>query len=336
MPGLVRMFMRRLLLGLALLFGSMLVLGVVAAQSPVLRQRVKAVVRPEPPPPITPLAATVPSPRPSLPSLAPTFTASALPTAPPPTRPPQTAAPAHSPLPPTLVPSATSSPAPTATAGPVQVNGRLYDAYVPAALKAAQDYQYSCEFDAAWVIFATYGIPVSVDELVAAIGQDTRVEPYIEETAEGFIIRGGDIGSRFSGDYRNNFLARSTGRAMRPVFERYGLAATPVGDRASVEVALRAGQLVWMKTTVDFQPWRPATWITPDGERFQTVLGNDHAVVVIGFNAEVVVIRDVLGPTSSNWERPYEYEVGWETFLRTWEAQAYDGLAVAPPAGASP
>jgi hypothetical protein len=61
------------------------------------------------------------------------------------------------------------------------------------------------------------------------------------------------------------------------------------------------------------------------------VLGNDHAVVVMGFNAESVVIRDVLGPTSSNWQRPYEYEVDWPTFLAAWEAQEFDGLAVAPP-----
>ena len=60
------------------------------------------------------------------------------------------------------------------------------------------------------------------------------------------------------------------------------------------------------------------------------MLGNDHAVVVMGYNDEVAVIRDVLGPTSSNWERAYEYEVPWETFLPIWEAQGNDGLAVAP------
>ena len=87
-----------------------------------------------------------------------------------------------------------------------------------------------------------------------------------------------------------------------------------------------------MKTTVDFKPFRPATWITPDGERIQTVLGNDHAVVAIGFNRDVVVIRDVLGPTSSNRRRPFEYEVSWDAFMRAWAAQAFDGLAVAPPA----
>jgi len=43
------------------------------------------------------------------------------------------------------------------------------------------------------------------------------------------------------------------------------------------------------------------------------------------------VIRDVLGPTRSNWERPYEYEVAWDTFLACWGAQGRDGLAVGPP-----
>jgi hypothetical protein len=86
-----------------------------------------------------------------------------------------------------------------------------------------------------------------------------------------------------------------------------------------------------MKTTVDFKPWRPATWVTPGGDTIQTVLGNDHAVVVIGFNTEVAVIRDVLGPTSSNWRRPLEYEVNWETLMKAWGAQAFDGLAVDRP-----
>jgi hypothetical protein len=52
----------------------------------------------------------------------------------------------------------------------------------------------------------------------------------------------------------------------------------------------------------------------------------------MGYNDEVVVIRDVLGPTSTNWQRPYEYEVPWDTFLAVWEAQGFDGVAVAPSA----
>ena len=118
---------------------------------------------------------------------------------------------------------------------------------------------------------------------------------------------------------------------MAQVFASYGLDATPVSDRAGVEAALRRGELVWMKTTVDFKSWRPAVWIMPDGRRYDTVLGNDHAVVVMGFNADGVVIRDVLGPTSSNRQRPYEYTVDWDTFKRVWAAQSLDGLAVGRP-----
>ena len=145
------------------------------------------------------------------------------------------------------------------------------------------------------------------------------------------MIYGGDIANAFSGNMEENFLARSTGSAMQKVFAHYGLEATPVANRAALEAALRAGRLVWMKTTVDFKPWRPATWVMPNGETRSVVLGNDHAVVAIGFSERGVVIRDVLGPTSSNWERPYEYEVGWGAFLAAWGAQEFDGLAVARP-----
>jgi uncharacterized protein YvpB len=214
----------------------------------------------------------------------------------------------------------------------VAVNGRVYDAYIPAASKQQQAYQYSCEFDAAWVILQTYGIGAPVDDLIAAVGVDRSIEPRIEETQDGYVIHGGDITTAFSGDYKKNFLARSSGAAVRKAFEGYGLAVEAVQDRAGVEAALRRGELVWIKTTVDFKPWRPATWRMPDGRTQKTVLGNDHAVVVMGFNAESVVIRDVLGPTSSNRRRPYEYEVSWERFLAAWGAQAFDGLAVARPA----
>lgn len=283
-----------------------------AAMIPELRGRAKAILRPEPPPPITPLAVMAPTPP---------IPQSPIPQSPTP----------QSPTPQSPIPQSPTPQAPTPTPGPVEVNGRLYDAYIRAATKAKQAYQYSCEFDAAWVIFATFGREVSVDELIGVIGVDERIEPYIEETPDGFIIHGGDISTRFSGDYSANFLARSTGGAMRRVFEQYGLTAEPVRDRAGVEAALRRGALIWMKTTVDFKPWRPAIWRTPEGLEFPTVLGNDHAVVAIGFNADSVVIRDVLGPTSSNWQRPYEYEVAWDTFLASWGAQGFDGLAVAPP-----
>ena len=209
------------------------------------------------------------------------------------------------------------------------MNGRLYDAYIPAATKEGQAYQYSCEFDAAWAIVQTYGFDVDVDELIAIVGVDASIEPYVEETRDGFIIHGGDITTSFSGDYKGNFLARSSAAAMRKAFEHYGLETTPVNDRSAVEASLLRGELVWIKTTVDFKPWRPATWRMPDGRTQATVLGNDHAVVVMGYNAESVVIRDVLGPTSTNRQRPYEYEVSWETFMAAWGAQSFDGLAVA-------
>jgi hypothetical protein len=303
----------------ALALVTLAALGALALH-PGVRGQIRAVVRPEPPAPITPLALAVP----------PTQTAAptALPDTPLPTRSEgPTATPAPSPAPVEVQgdgPGAT----PALSPAPVEVNGRLYDAYIPAASKEGQAYQYSCEFDAAWVIFATFGYDVSVDEMVGIVGVDERVEPYIEETRDGFVIHGGDIAQRYSGDYTANFLARSTGSAMRRVFEHYGLPAEPVRDRAGVEAALRRGALVWMKTTVDFKPWRPAVWRTPEGQEFRTVLGNDHAVVVIGFNRDAVVIRDVLGPTSSNRQRPYEYEVGWDAFLASWGAQDFDGLAV--------
>ena len=48
-----------------------------------------------------------------------------------------------------------------------------------------------------------------------------------------------------------------------------------------------------------------------------------------------MVIRDVLGPTDTKWERPYEYDVAWDLFLSVFEAQGSDGVAVFPP-GAAP
>jgi hypothetical protein len=215
----------------------------------------------------------------------------------------------------------------------VVVNGRTYAAYNQAAIKKGQWYHYTCEFDAAWIVLKTYGFDVGLEEQVEIIGLDTSIEPYYEETENGVVIYGGDVTNYYSGDYKTNFLARSSGNAMRKLYEHYGLKVTPVRDRSSLEEALLRGELVWIKTTVDFKPWRQATWIMPDGRSYQTVLGNDHALVVMGFNEDGVVIRDPLGPTSTNWQRKYEYEVPWERFLASWGAQEFDGLAVAPPEG---
>jgi hypothetical protein len=207
-----------------------------------------------------------------------------------------------------------------------------YTAYVPVALKHGQFARYTCEFDAAWVILQTFGRDIPLDEQVAIIGIDQRIEPHIvEETAEGAVIHGGDITAMYSGDYTQSFLARTTGTAMRKVFEHFALDVTPVATREAIEAALDAGAPIWVKATVDFLEWRPITWVTPEGQALPGVLGNDHAVVVMGYNDQVVVIRDVLGPTASNWHRAYEYEVPWETFLAVWEAQSFDGLAVVLP-----
>ncbi len=225
---------------------------------------------------------------------------------------------------------------PTAGAGGASVpqraavDGRAYDAYVPAATKEGLWDHFTCEFDAAWAILKTFGFDAGLDEQLALVGHDRSVEPYYVETPGGIEIHAGDIATAFSGDYRNNFLVRASGPAMRPVFERFGLAVEPVHDRTTVVRSLRRGQLVWIKATVDFLPWIPATWVTPTGERVPTVLGNDHAVVVMGYNQDGVLVRDVLGPTSSDWQRPYRYHVDWERFLNVWEAQGFDGLAVGP------
>jgi len=209
-------------------------------------------------------------------------------------------------------------------------DGRVYDAYNPAATKPGQFYQYSCEFDASWAVLATFGFDVPFEEQLAIVGHDAGPEPYYVEGPEGFVIYGGDITTAFSGDYTKNLLARTTGRAMRPLFERFGLPTEPVATAGALQAALDGGALVWMKATVDFLPWAPTTWVTPAGEELPTVLGNDHAVVVMGYNAAGPVIRDVLGPTDTNWNRQYEYDVPWDTFLAVWGAQGFDALAVSP------
>ena len=159
------------------------------------------------------------------------------------------------------------------------------------------------------------------------MGHDQTIEPYFQDTPNGIVIHGGDISTSFCGDYRSNLLARARGSAVRKVFKHYGLQVSAVGDRADIKGALKSGRLVWIKTTVDFLDWVPAKWLTPNGDTFP-LLGNDHAAVVIGYDDEVVVMRDVLGPTNTNWTRQYEYEIPWDLFLKCWGAQGYDGLAV--------
>jgi hypothetical protein len=209
-------------------------------------------------------------------------------------------------------------------------DGRSYDAYIPASTKQGQFFHYTCEFDAAWAVLSTFGHDVPLDTQLGLVGHDLTVEPWYEETPNGVFIHGGEIGEDYSGDYQNNFLARATGAAMAPLFLAHGLSADPVSERPQIEDALQRGCLVWCKITVDFKDWMPTTWVTPTGRTFPTVLGNDHAAVVMGYHEAGVVIRDVLGPTDTNWERAYEYEVSWERFLQVLAAQNGDALAVGP------
>jgi hypothetical protein len=230
------------------------------------------------------------------------------------------------------------SPATTLAAPASQVTntaGRAYSAYVPVVPKFGQFYTYTCEFDAAWIILATYGIEAPFEELLTIVGHDISIEPWYEQTATGFIIYGGDITTAFSGDFTSNMLARASGAAFQPLFEHFDLSVTPVGTQEELQAALDHGDLVWTKATVDFQPWADTIWITPNGDEVPTVLGNDHAVVINGYSEDVVVISDPLGPTSTNWNRAYEYEIPWATFLPVWGAQNEDALAVSPVAAST-
>lgn len=243
-------------------------------------------------------------------------------------------APTSTPEPP-AAPTEAPAPAPTDTAAPVEaannsrtVKGVYYDAYVDAATKTKQYYHYTCEFDAAWVVLKTNGIDATLQDQIDIVGIDNSVEPTYNETADGTYIYGGDILQHYSGNYETNFMARSTGNVIRRIFEHYGLKTATVNTRKGLEAALRRNELVWIKTTADFKPGRDVLWVMPDGTTYATVLGNDHAVVVMGYNEEGALIRDVLGPTSTNWKRTYEYVVPWEKFMAAWGQQQNDGIAV--------
>lgn len=203
-----------------------------------------------------------------------------------------------------------------------------YTAYVPCSSKTGPFYIYTCEFDASWAILKTFGIDAPLEEQLQLIPFDYRLEPYYEWTDSGVVIYGGDITRAYSGDYTSNFLCRTTGPVMRQVFQHYGLYTKVINSEQRIKNHLDRGRLIWIKITVDFKDWQPATWITPEGKQIQVVLGNDHAMVVIGYNDEVVVVRDLLGPTETNWERAYEVEVPWDRFMACWGAQGNDGLSV--------
>ncbi len=206
-----------------------------------------------------------------------------------------------------------------------------YTAYVPCASKTGPFFYYTCEFDSAWAILKTFGIDAPFADQLALMPFDNRLEPYYQETESGVVIYGGDITSAYSGDYTSNFLCRTTAPVMRTIFDHYGLYSKVIKTQQRIKNHLDRGRLIFIKIPVDFKSWVPATWITPEGEQLQVVLGNDHAMIVMGYNDDVVVIRDVLGPTETNWNRPYELEVPWDLFMSCWGSQGFDGLAVGMP-----
>lgn len=219
---------------------------------------------------------------------------------------------------------------PAAEVGPVEADGAIWDALIQVPIKRGQWFQYTCEFDSAWSIMKAYGIEAPLDDQVDAVGIDNRVVPYWDESSEEVVIYGGDIGQHFSGYLDSNLMSKSSGNAMRKAFEAFDLAVSPAQDRASIETAILAGHPVFFKSTVDFLPWRQARWISPEGYEYPVVFSNDHALTVIGFNQDDVIIRDPLGPSSTNEIRPYQYRVTWDRFLDVLGAQGNDGLAVSP------
>lgn len=212
----------------------------------------------------------------------------------------------------------------------IVVDRRSWDAYIQLPIKEGQYFHYTCEFDSSEIILRAYDSDLSLDEQLEIVGQDESIEPYYEETSDGFVIYGGDIEEHFSGHINENILARARGSAIRKVFDYEDLKVTVADTRPKIEKALLAGEPVWFKSTVDFLDWDPTTWITPDGDEFPVVLTNDHALIVMGFDADDVIIRDPLGPTSTNERRPWQYTVSWERFLDVLEAQGNDGLAIGP------
>ena len=214
---------------------------------------------------------------------------------------------------------------------PVFADGRAWSSYLQLPIKEGQDFSYTCEFDSASIILQAFGAPMTLQEQLTIVGQDLSIEPWWEETPSQIWVYGGDIAEMYSGDYVNNLLARARTSAVRKVFDAVGLSVTPTPDRSSTEAALLLGQPVFFKSTVDFLDWDAATWVCPDGDEFPVVLTNDHALVVMGHNESDVIIRDPLGPTTTNEIRPWQYRVSWERYLQVIAAQGNDAIAIGPP-----
>jgi hypothetical protein len=213
----------------------------------------------------------------------------------------------------------------------VVADNTAWDAYIQLPIKEGQDFHYTCEFDSSWIVLQAYGHDFTLQEQLDVVGHDLSIEPYWEESPTEITVFGGDIAEMYSGDYVENILARARTSAVRKVFDSVGLGVTETPDRPSIETALLQGQPVFFKSTVDFLDWRAATWITPDGDEFPVVLTNDHALIVMGFNDQDVIIRDPLGPTTTNETRPWQYRVSWERYLQVIAAQGNDAIAIGPP-----
>lgn len=215
---------------------------------------------------------------------------------------------------------------------PVAADGWYWDAYIQLPVKEGQDFHFTCEFDSAWITLQAYGFDLNLEQQMSIVGVDDSIEPWYEETSTGIVVWGGDIDEHYCGHYDTNILARSRCNAMRKVFESVGLGVAVTDTRKLIENALLRGYPVFFKSTVDFLDWTPATWHTPDGDTFPVVLTNDHALTVMGFNADEVIIRDPLGPTTTNYQRPWQYRVSWDRFLEVIAAQGNDAIAIAPSA----
>jgi len=212
----------------------------------------------------------------------------------------------------------------------IVADGWYWDAYIQLPVKEGQDFHFTCEFDSSWIVLKAYGFDLTLEEQMGIVGVDNAIEPWYEETESGFRVWGGDIDEFYCGHYDTNILTRARCNAMRKVFEEVGLGVTFTPDRPLIEAALLRGEPVYFKSTVDFLPWRDATWHTPDGDTFPVVLTNDHALTVMGFNADEVIVRDPLGPTTTNYNRPWQYRVSWDRFLEVIAAQGNDAIAIAP------
>ena len=219
----------------------------------------------------------------------------------------------------------------TQTPEPVTINGTTYTAYIDTVVKQGQWQQYTCEFDVAYMILKTFGIDSDLNELLNYVGIDDSIEPNAVETSGGTVIYGGDIGKAFCGDLQHNTYAKTRSTAIAKAFNALGCSTYGISDRGGVEQGLLAGHLMWMKTTVDFTDFDPTRWETPTGITYPTVLDNDHCVAAIGYNDDVVVIRDSLGPTNTNWDRPYEYDVPWDLFMHCWGSSGHDAVMVKAP-----